>query len=226
MLGEGGRRTSQKSHSDKRREKEICDRNQTKESGNRNGSIFRYTFSFSLSFVFSLFLLCFLLPHSSFFEFAIRVGGSGNGFLPGDWNWNFGSERRMIVDVDFVRAIDGYDSLLGFWFLFLRSVCGSGMEEKDRGRWFAVSSTTVALFWGISADRWRGFWDFVMVEYWLAMPWPMGPFGCGSWWIWLFFPLNLSNFKRSNAKKGWTSETMFWTLNLSMWWIFETGINC
>ena len=25
-----------------------------------------------------------------------------------------------------------------------------------------------------------------------------------------FFPLNLSNFKRSNAKRGWTSETMFY----------------
>ena len=39
MLGERGRRASQRSHSDKRREKEICDRNETKESGNRNGKV-------------------------------------------------------------------------------------------------------------------------------------------------------------------------------------------
>ena len=31
-----------------------------------------------------------------------------------------------------------------------------------------------------------------------------------------FFPLNLSNFKRSNAKRGRAGETMFWTLDLSM----------
>ena len=124
--------------------------------------------------------------HSSFFEFATGFGGSTSGFIPGDWNWNFGSERRTIVDVDFVQVMDSCDSLLGFWFLFLiRSVCGA--EEKDHGRWFSVSSTAVALFRGISADWWCGYWDFVIVDNWLAMPWPMGPFGFGSWWIWLFF---------------------------------------
>ena len=69
-----------------REEREICDeiRQRKVEIGMAKSSkLLIHFFFFSLLRLYS-FLLCFLLPHSSFFEFATGFGGNGSGFIPGD----------------------------------------------------------------------------------------------------------------------------------------------
>ena len=135
MLGKGGRRASQKSHSDKRREKEICDeiRQRKVEMGMAKSSKLLVHFFFSFFLFFSLLRLCLVFSSVLFTAPLFFI-----------WVCNrIGREQEWI----YTRGLK-----LKFW----------EREEDDRGRWFRTGYgrlwfvTGVLIFISDKKCMWRG----------------------------------------------------------------------